>query len=168
MRSKDAQIAELQRTIERQAETIERLEKRIHELELELARAKKDSSTSSKPPSSDIVKPPKTKKKPGRRRKRRKGGQPGHKQQLREPLPPERVDETIEYGIDDGEVERLGLAPTGEFEIVQHIESPETPVYVTEYGLAVAASRSREVLENLVGPEFAGYLNFDYFWANCS
>ena len=26
----------------------------------------------------------------------------------------------------------------------------------------------REVLEKLVGPEFAGYLNFDYFSANCS
>jgi len=32
----------------------------------------------------------------------------------------------------------------------------------------IAASRSREALEKLVGPEFAGYLNFDYFSANCS
>ena len=32
----------------------------------------------------------------------------------------------------------------------------------------IAASRSRQVLEKLVGPEFAGYLNFDYFSANCS
>jgi hypothetical protein len=32
----------------------------------------------------------------------------------------------------------------------------------------IAASRSREVLEKLVGPEFAGYLNFDYFSANGS
>ena len=32
----------------------------------------------------------------------------------------------------------------------------------------IAATRSREVLEKLVGPEFAGYLNFDYFSANCS
>ena len=32
----------------------------------------------------------------------------------------------------------------------------------------IASSRSREVLEKLVGPEFAGYLNFDYFSANCS
>jgi hypothetical protein len=32
----------------------------------------------------------------------------------------------------------------------------------------IAASRSREVLERLVGPDFAGYLNFDYFSANCS
>jgi transposase len=32
----------------------------------------------------------------------------------------------------------------------------------------IATTRSREVLEKLVGPEFAGYLNFDYFSANCS
>jgi len=32
----------------------------------------------------------------------------------------------------------------------------------------IAKTRSREVLEKLVGPEFAGYLNFDYFSANCS
>ena len=43
---------------------IERLTRRVAELELELAKAKKVSSTSSKPPSSDIVKPP-PKKRPG-------------------------------------------------------------------------------------------------------
>ena len=32
----------------------------------------------------------------------------------------------------------------------------------------LAATRSREVLEKLIGPEFAGYLNLDYFSANCS
>jgi transposase len=32
----------------------------------------------------------------------------------------------------------------------------------------IAKTRSREVLEKLVGPEFSGYLNFDYFSANCS
>ena len=76
MPSKNARIAELEETIERQAQTIKRLEERLCELELELARAKKDSSTSSKPPSSDIVNPPKPKKKRGRPKKRRKGGQP--------------------------------------------------------------------------------------------
>jgi len=265
---------------------IEQLTARIAALELALAKAKKDSSTSSKPPSSDIVTPKPKQKKPGRRKKRKRGGQPGHQQQLREPLPPERVDETIDYEIDDGEVRRLGLTPTGDFDVIQHIELPDTPVHVTEYRLAVyqdadgniyipdcpelkgpifgprllamigwlksvghcsystleawmedvlqvpvsrgylaklctgtisasladaygelteaiprqeqlgsdetsskdngkrhwiwcitaatfslfhiAASRSREVLEKLVGAEFAGYLNFDYFSANCS
>jgi transposase len=278
MDSRDRLIDELRQIVAQQAA-------RIAELELELAKAKKDSSTSSKPPSSDITKP-KPKKKPGPRKKPRRGGQPGHQRQLRELLPPERVDQTIEYEIDDDEVERLGLVPTGEFEIVQHIELPEAPVHVTEYRFAVyedpdgqsyipdcpelkgpifgprllatiawlksmghcsystieawmedvlqvpvsrgylaklctgtisasladaydeltaaiprqdqlgsdettikdngkkhwiwcitaasfsvfhiAASRSREVLEKLVGPEFSGYLNFDYFSANCS
>jgi len=32
----------------------------------------------------------------------------------------------------------------------------------------IAPTRSRKVLEELVGEEFAGYLNFDYFSANCS
>lgn len=278
MDSKDKQIEELKALVAK-------LTKRVAELELELAKAKKDSSTSSKPPSSDITKP-KPKKKPGRRKKPRRGGQPGHQRQLREPLSPDRVDETIEFEIDDDEAQRLGLTPTGDFEVVQHIEFPETPVHVTEYRLAVyqdadgqlyipdcpevkgpifgprllatigwlksighcsystieawmedvlqvpvsrgylaklctgtisvsladaydelteaiprqeqlgsdetsikdngkrhwiwcitaatfsvfhiAASRSREVLEKLVGPDFSGYLNFDYFSANCS
>ena len=122
--------------LEQQAAQLKQQAVRIAQLELDLAKAKKDSSTSSKPPSSDITKP-KPKKKPGRRKKSRRGGQPGHQRQLREPLPPDRVDETIEYEIDDSEVERLGLTPTGDSEIVQHIELPETPVYVTEYRLAV-------------------------------
>jgi hypothetical protein len=58
-------------------------------------------------------KPQPKQKKPGRRKKRKRGGQSGHQQQLREPLPPERVDETIDYEIDDGEVQRLGLTPNG-------------------------------------------------------
>jgi transposase len=285
MNGRDGTIDELRALVAKQAAQIEQLTARIAELELELAKARKDSSTSSKPPSSDITKP-KPKKKPGRRKKPRRGGQPGHKQQLRKPLPPERVDETIDYEIDDEEVWRLGLTATGDFECIQHIELPDTPVHVTEYRLAVyqdadgqlyipdcpevkgpifgprllatigwlksmghcsystveawmedilqvpvsrgylaklctgtisasladaydglseaiprqeqlgsdetsikdngkkhwiwcitaatfsvfhiAASRSREVLEKLVGPEFSGYLNFDYFSANCS
>jgi transposase len=285
MDSKDVLIDELRRIVARQAAQLKEQAERIAQLELALAKAKKDSSTSSKPPSSDIT-TPKPKKKPGRRKKPRRGGQPGHQRQIREPLPPDRVDETIEYEIDDGEVERLGLTPTGDFEIVQHVELPESPVHVTEYRLAIyqdadgqlyipdcpevkgpifgprllatigwlksrahcsystveawmedilqvpvsrgylaklctgpisasladaynelteaiprqeqlgsdetsikdngkrhwiwcitaatfsvfhiAASRSREVLEKLVGPEFSGYLNFDYLSANCS
>ncbi len=54
MASKDDIIADLRRLVEK-------LTKRIEELELQLAKAKKDSSNSSKSPSSDIVKPPKKK-----------------------------------------------------------------------------------------------------------
>lgn len=107
MDSRDKLIEELRALIAEQAA-------RIQELELDLAKAKKDSSTSSKPPSSDIAKP---KPKKSTRGKSRKGGQPGHQRQLRQPLPPDRVDEVIE--IDDDEVERLGPTLTGEFEIVQ-------------------------------------------------
>jgi len=278
MDSKDRQIEELKALVAA-------LTKRVAELELALAKAQKDSSTSSKPPSSDITKP-QPKKTPGRRRKPRRGGQPGHERQLREPLPPERVNETIDHEIDGDEIQRLGLTPTGEFDVIQRIELPETPVHVTDHRLTVyqdtdgnlyiphlpelngpifgprmlamigwlksvghcsystietwmedvlqvpvsrgylaklctgtisasladayeelkdaipqqqqlgsdetsikdngtkhwiwcitaatfslfhiAATRSRAVLEKLVGEEFAGYLNFDYFSANCS
>lgn len=278
MDSQDKQIEDLKAQVAA-------LLKRVAELELSLAKAQKDSSTSSKPPSSDIAKP-KKKKKPGRPRKPRRGGQPGHQRQLREPLPDHRVNETIDYEITDEEIQRLGLTGTGDFETIQHIELPESPVYVTNHRLTVyqdadghiylpsvpelsgpifgprllatigwmksvghgsystietwmedvlqvpvsrgylaklctgtiseslqqayeelteaiprqqqlgsdetshkdngkkhwiwcitaatfsvfhiARTRSREVLEKLVGEEFAGYLNFDYFSANCS
>lgn len=130
MCDKDQKIAEL-------TALIEKLTARIAELELALAKAKKDSSTSSKPPSSDIVKPPKREKKPGRPRKRKQGGQPGHPRQLREPLPPERVDEQIDYEIPAADVERLGLTATDEFECIQQIELLESPVHVTEYRLRI-------------------------------
>ena len=87
MDGRDRIIDELRALVAAQAAQIEQLTTRLAELELELAKAKKDSSTSSKPSSSDITKP----NKPGRRKKPRKGGQPGHEQRLREPLLPERV-----------------------------------------------------------------------------
>lgn len=288
MDAKDRIIAELRELVSQQAAQLEEQAARIAELELALIKAKKDSSTSSKPPSSDITNPKRNpkRKKPGRKKKPRRGGQPGHERQLREALPPERVDETIEFEIAESEAERLRLTPTGDFDIIQQIELPDTPVHVTEYRLAVyqdadgrlyvpdcpevkgpifgprllamigwlksaghcsystieawmedvlqvpvsrgylaklctgtisaslanshaelteaiprqdqlgsdetsikdngkkhwiwcitaasftvfhiAKTRSRKVLEKLVGPEFAGYLNFDYFSANCS
>ncbi|MCC7335152.1 MAG: hypothetical protein IT422_08645 [Pirellulaceae bacterium] len=134
--------------IETQSAQIEKLTARIGELELQLAKAKKDSTTSSKPPSSDIAKP-KPKQRPGRPKKPRQGGQPGHERHLREPLPPERVDETIEYEIGEAERQRLGLTPTGDFDSIQHIELPETPVHVTEHRLTVY----RDADGNLYVPE---------------
>jgi hypothetical protein len=130
MDSKDREIAELRALVAA-------LTKRVAKLELELAKARKDSSTSSKPPSSDITKSKAKAKcrKAGRRKKPRRGGQPGHEQRIRQPLPPDRVDETIDYEIHNEEVQRLGLTPTGDFDIFQHIELPETPVHVTEHRL---------------------------------
>jgi hypothetical protein len=147
MSGKDAIIAELR-------ETVARLQARVAELELQLAAARKDSSNSSKPPSSDIVAPPKLKPKT-KRAKRRRGGQAGHRRHLREPLPPERVDEQFTIEIDDAEVRRLGLTPTDDYEIVQHIEFLEHPLYVTEYRLRRYVTSSGEtVLPD--APEIAG------------
>ncbi len=124
MTDQDDLIAELR-------STNAKLLQRISELELQLAKALKNSSNSSKSPSSDIVKP--TKKQAKRRKKSKRGGQKGHPQKLREPLPPERVDKTIDYEIEDDEVERLKLTLTGEFETIQQIELPAATVVVTEH-----------------------------------
>ena len=85
MGSRDKLIAELRQLVADQTAQLQQQAGRIAQLELELAKAKKDSSTSSKPPSSDIVKPP-VKKAPGSRKKRKRGGQPGHQRQFRDQL----------------------------------------------------------------------------------
>jgi transposase len=279
-------IEELRALIAKQAAQLAQQAARIAELELALAKAQKNSATSSKPPSSDLTNPPPKRQRPGRRKRPRRGAQAGHQRHVRERLGPERVDETLDYEIDEDDVRRLDLVPTGAFDVIQHIELPESPVHVTEHRLAVyrsptgdlyipdvpelqgllfgprllatigwlksvghlsystveawmedvlqvpvsrgylaklctgpiaasladayeeltaaiprqdqlgsdetslkdngkrhwiwcitaatfsvfhiAATRSRAVLEKLIGPEFAGYLNFDYFSANCS
>lgn len=115
-------------------QTIERLQLRVQELELALARAQKDSSNSSKPPSGDLVKP-QNPKAGGKRKPPKRGGQPGHKRHLRDPLPPDRVDEWFTYELFDDEVVQRGLIPTDEFETWQHIEFVESPIFVTEYRL---------------------------------
>ena len=129
MDAKDREIEELRAMVAA-------LTKRVAELELALAKANKNSSNSSKPPSSDITKP-KPKKGPGRRKKRGIGGQLGRQRTLREPLPEERVDETIDYEIDSDAIQRLGLVPTGDFDVFQHIELPEKPLLVTNHRLTV-------------------------------
>jgi transposase len=131
MDSKDELIAELRALVATQAEQLERQNRRIAELELELAKSKKDSSNSSKSPSSDIVKPPK--KKSDRRKKAKRGGQKGHSRKLREPLPPERVDEQITYEMNADDMRELGLTSTDDFEIIQHVELLDLPIHVTEH-----------------------------------
>jgi len=171
-----ALVARQAALIEQQAARIAQLEARVAELELELAKAKKDSSTSSKPPSSDIAGRKATQTKRARRRKRRRGAQPGHERALRKPLPPERVDETIYYEIEEEEVRRLGLRPTGKFEIIQHIELPHTPVHVTEHRLAVYQDAAGNIYlpdcPELKGPIFGPRLLAMIGWlksvAHCS
>ncbi len=124
------------RIIEEQRQLIELLRQEIEELKLALAKATKDSSNSSKSPSSDIVKPPK-KSIGGKasRKKRKRGGQQGHQRKLRQPLPPERVDEAFVYEMTDAEVLERNLTPTDQFEIIQHVELLDMPIHVSEHRL---------------------------------
>ena len=101
MTSKDDIIADLRRRNAQQSKQIDDLMKRIAELELQLAKASKNSSNSSMSPSSDIVKP---KKKTDRRKRAKRGGQKGHQRNLREALQPERVNEEITYEIDAADI----------------------------------------------------------------
>ena len=132
-----ALIAEQAAKLEEQAAQLEEQAARIAELELALAKAQKNSSTSSKPPSSDLMNPPPKRQRPGRRKNPRCGAQAGHPRQVRELLPPERGNDTRDYEIAEDEIRRLNLTPTGDFEILQRIELPDTPVQVTAHRLAV-------------------------------
>ena len=129
--------------------TCQRLKARIAELESQLARARKDSTTSSKPPSSDIVKPPSNVVQPPasgprgghgqRRKKRRIGGQPGHPRHVRPAFPPEQIDKTRDYRLD--ECPDCGGAlsddPDSAPRVIQQVEIIVQPVRVTEHrGLA--------------------------------
>ncbi|MBN1589942.1 MAG: IS66 family transposase [Pirellulales bacterium] len=124
------------RIIEEQRQLIEELRREIEELKLALAKATKDSSNSSKSPSSDIVKPPR-KGSSGKapRKKRKRGGQQGHQRKLRQPLPPERVDEAFVYELTDAEIRERNLTPTDQFEVIQHIELLDMPIHVSEHRL---------------------------------
>lgn len=157
MDRRDEIIEELRALVAKLTAQVEAQAKRISELELALAKSQKNSATSSKPPSSDIINPP-PKKSLGKQGKSKRGGQRGHQRQLRQPLPPERVDETIIHEMDGKEIERLGLEPSGEVEIIQHIELPQSPIYVTEHQLVVYLDADGEryvpYLPELKGPVF--------------
>ena len=109
------------------------LEKRIGELETELAQARKNSSTSSKPPSSDIVKPPKPRP-PGSQGQRKIGGQSGHARHERPPFPPESVSETRVYTLEACPNCGGRLRPTSKpLRVIQQVEIIETPIEITEH-----------------------------------
>lgn len=112
---------------------IDRLEKRIVELEAEVARLRKNSSTSSKPPSSDIVKPPKPPPPKGAN-KRHKGAQAGHPKQERPVFSPEEVDEVEEYRLDACPKCGGRLQPsTAPARMVQQVELPAKLITVCEH-----------------------------------
>lgn len=85
--------AQLRILVSEQAKTIARLNARLRELEAALGQ---NSSNSGKPPSAD---PPEAREqRPNRPATGRKpGGQAGHKGRLRELLPAERVDRTVDH-----------------------------------------------------------------------
>ena len=135
MMSKDEIIAELRQLVEKQAKQILALMAEVEQLKLQLAKATKNSSNSSKSPSSDITKPKdtKTQGKRGRPKKRKIGGQPGREKKLREPLPPDRVNETIVHELDSKDISRLNLVPTEQFDTIQTIELPDSPLKITDH-----------------------------------
>src|SRR3954451_13894273 len=175
MDSRDVGIEELRALVAKQAAQIERLTQRVAELELAVAKATKASSTSSKPPSSDITKP-RPQRACGRRQHPVRGGQPGHPQQLREPLPPARVTDTIDYEIHAHEIQRLGLTPTGAWEVRQQIELLDAPLQVTNHRLPIyqdpAGSLYTPHVPELDGPIFGPRLLATIAWlksvAHCS
>jgi transposase len=107
------------------------LQRRIAELENQVAVGKKNSRTSSKPPSSDITQPKHKRKKKGRKI----GGQKGHKGVKHELLSAEHVDVVSEHEVNTCPTCRVELLPEREehVEIRQKQELVLRPVIVTEY-----------------------------------
>ncbi len=125
------------------AEAMAPLQKRIAELEAEVARLKKNSSNSSKPPSSDIIQPPQGDSSGRGGKKRRIGGQPGHAKHQRREFPPEQIDHTLTY-----ELSAPGrLVPLNRWRKLQQMELVEKPFVITEHrGAAVPQPGHRHAL----------------------
>ena len=127
---------------------------RIAELEIELAKAKKNSSNSSKPPSSDIVKPKKPKGK-GRRGRRKQGAQPGHPKHERPEFPPEMLDAAWEYHLRQCPACGDLLVPSGAAShTIQQIEIVAKPIRIEEHrGLAYWCETCQKVHYAPLPPE---------------
>ena len=123
--------AELRAIIEAQRQTIAALERRVQDLEAQLAQC---SSNSSRPPSTDPPgAPPPTRPK---RTRRRRGGQPGHKKHMRELLPAEQV--TRMQVLKPCTCRRCGKALSGDDPTPyrhQVIDIPKVVATVEEYQL---------------------------------
>ncbi len=133
MDAKDRKIEQLEKLVAEQAAAIEVLTKRIAELEIELAKVKKDSSNSSKPPSSDIVNPKKAAKKK-RKRKRKQGGQKGHVRHTRQGFPADVLDNIAEYSLDSCPTCGSGLEDADRApRVVQQVEIIDVPIQIEEH-----------------------------------
>jgi transposase len=114
------------------AQAMAPLQKRIAELEAEVARLKKNSSNSSKPPSSDITKPPESSgasRGGGPGKKRHIGGQPGHEKHRRAEFPPDQVDHIKWYEL----AHPGALVPLNQWRKVQQVELAPKLFHVTEH-----------------------------------
>jgi transposase len=156
----------------------ERLKARVAELEAQLAASRKTSRNSSKPPSSDIVKPPKTQPKDGA--KRRRGGQGGHPRHERPAFPPEQIDRTIDYTLDQcpdcgGALKDADAAPR----VLQQVEIIEKPIRIEEHRgqaywcatcqrLHYAALPQEVVKAGFVGPQLTALIAFLKSVGHCS
>ncbi len=122
-------IATLRRYEARNAE----LERRIGELEIALAKARKNSATSSKPPSSDIVKPPRPTP-PGATGRRKIGGQPGHKKHERPPFSPEALTASQTYtACTCPDCGGQGELAKQDARVIQQVELRALPIEITEH-----------------------------------
>ncbi len=130
--AKDAQLAA-------QAERITELESRVEALLRQVAelteRLGRHSGNSNLPPSSD---PPGVRgQRPGKRDKgkRRRGGQPGHRGFRRVAVPPERVDDIVDFYPDNCEhcSAALPRTPDPQAKRYQYTELPAFEPHTTEY-----------------------------------
>lgn len=126
-------ILRLERRLHELEAEVAALRKRNAELEAEVARLRKNSSNSSRPPSSDIVKPPKPPPARGRRR-RRIGGQPGHPRHERPAFSADQIDAVRRYALKRCPDCGGRLRPTADRpRILQQVELVARPVRVTEH-----------------------------------
>ncbi len=132
LRRYEARNAELERCVDQQAQRTQELERRICELEIALAKARKNSATSSKPPSSDIVKPPRPRN--AGNGKRKIGGQPGHKKHERPPFSPEALTASQTYtACTCPDCGGQGELAKQDARVVQQVELRALPIEITEH-----------------------------------
>jgi len=129
--AKDTVIAEQGARITEQQERIEALSKQVAEL---AARLGQNSNNSHKPPSSD---PPsaRNQRKGKRKSKRKRGGQPGHRGSRRTLLPPEQIDEFVDFFPPQCENcwQELPEVADAAAKRYQHTELPPIKPHTTEY-----------------------------------
>jgi len=111
---------------------LEQMERRVAELEAELAAARKNSGNSSKPPSSDIVKPKPAAQPPAGQRKR--GAQPGHPRHERVAFDESQIDRIRDYVVPacpdcGGPVEPSAEPPR----MLQQVELLARPIEISEH-----------------------------------